>query len=320
MTFAPFGKILALGHRCIRNIFEDGEVEITEKVDGSQFGFGKTFTEVGCRSKGRMINMDVPNKMFEHAVEQIKRISSIIPDNTKFYGEYLKSPKHNAIAYDSHPKNHIALFGMESSDPNWKYSMTDLEYWADTFGFDVVPTLFQGELPNGMDIEFLEQLLATDSYLGGSKVEGFVIKNWAKVVTLPAGVYYPMCAKFVSEKFKEKMGRKAQKFRGQGPFMTLKDQYQTKARWQKAIQHLRDDGKLLGDPKDIGPLMKEVTRDIIEECQDEIMYELWACFRKDICKHATMGLPEWYKLQLAKGEVIIEAGTMDQLYKEEEID
>ena len=303
MTFSPFGKILALGHRCIRDIFEGGEVEITEKVDGSQFGFGKILTEVGCRSRGRMINMDQPDQMFQQAVEQVDRVRDILPDNTKFYGEYLNRPKHNVIEYSSYPKNHIALFGMESSDPNWEYSMTDLEFWADKFGFDVVPTLFQGKLPNGMSIEFLEQLLDTDSYLGGSKIEGFVIKNWAKEVTLPAGVYYPMCAKFVSEKFKEKMGAKAQKFKGEGPFMTLKNQYQTEARWQKAVQHLREDGKLLGEPKDIGPLMKEVNRDIIEECKDEIMHELWACFRKDITKHATLGLPDWYKLQLAKGEI-----------------
>ena len=112
-----------------------------------------------------------------------------------------------------------------------------------------------------------------------------------------------MCAKFVSEKFKEKMGQKAQKRKGLTSYNTLKNQYQTEARWQKAVQHLRDAGKLLGEPKDIGPLMKEVNRDITEECKDEIMHELWACFRKDITKHATIGLPEWYKMQLAKGEI-----------------
>ncbi len=302
MTFASFGKILALGHRCIRNIFEDGEVEITEKVDGSQFGFAKLFGEVGCRSRGRMINMAEPDNMFAQAVEQVKRITPLLPHDTKFYGEYLKSPKHNVIEYGRYPTNHITLFGMESNDPTWDYTYEALSGWAAKFGFDVVPRLFQGELPNGVDMEFLEQLLATDSYLGASKVEGFVVKNWNKSVTLPQGVYWPMCGKFVSEKFKEKMGQSKKSNKGNA-FMALKDQYQTEARWQKAVQHLQENGSLLGEPKDIGPLMKEVYRDITTECKDEIMHELWACFQKEIIKHASMGLAEWYKMQLAKGEI-----------------
>ncbi|MCK5613157.1 hypothetical protein KAR91_65390 [Candidatus Pacearchaeota archaeon] len=308
MTFAPFGKILALGHRCIRDIFEDGPVEITEKIDGSQFGFGSVFGEVGCRSKGRMIQMDNPDKMFAQATEQVERVSDILPENTKFYGEYLNKPKHNVIEYSTYPKNHIVLFGMESSDPKWKYSRLELEFWAKTFGFDIVPRLFQGKMETGMSVQFLEELLDTDSYLGGSKIEGFVIKNWAKEVSLPAGVSWPMSAKFVSEKFKEKMGQGKQSRKGTNAFTNMKDQYQTEARWQKAVQHLRDDGKLLGEPKDIGPLMKAVNMDIIEECKDEIMHELWAIFHKEITKHATMGLPEWYKKQLAMGEVNSEPG------------
>jgi hypothetical protein len=303
MNFAPFGKILALGHRCIRDIFEDGPVEITEKVDGSQFGFGKVFDEVGCRSKNRMIDMGNPDKMFQQAIEQVNRIGSLIPKDTKFYGEYLNKPRHNVIEYSTHPKNHIVLFGMESSDPTWEYTRQDLESYADLFGFDTVPLLFQGRMETGMSVQFLEELLDTDSYLGGSKIEGFVIKNWAKEVSLPAGISWPMSAKFVSEKFKEKMGQNKQSRKGTNAFTTMKDQYQTKARWQKAVQHLREDGKLLGEPKDIGPLMKAVNIDIIEECKDEIMHELWAIFQKEITKHATMGLPEWYKMQLAKGEI-----------------
>lgn len=303
MTFAPFGKILALGHRLIRDIFEGGEVEITEKVDGSQFGFGKIFGEVGCRSKGRMINMDQPDQMFQQAVEQVERIRDIMPDDRKFYGEYLNKPKHNVIEYGAYPTNHITLFGMESTNPKWEYTREGLEYWAKEFGFDVVPLLFQGKMEEGMSIGFLEQLLATDSYLGNSKIEGFVIKNWHKEVSLPAGISWPMSAKFVSEKFKEKMGQSKQSRKGTNAFTTMKDQYQTEARWQKAVQHLKEDGSLLGEPKDIGPLMKAVNQDIIEECKDEIMHELWAIFQKEITKHATIGLPEWYKLQLVKGEI-----------------
>lgn len=50
----------------------------------------------------------------------------------------------------------------------------------------------------------------------------------------------------------------------------LYDSYRTEARWQKAVQHLRDEGKLLGEPKDIGPLMAEIWRDLVEEEKAEL--------------------------------------------------
>lgn len=48
---SAFPKIFAIGTKYIDSIF-DNEVEITEKVDGSQFAFGKIDGEVYCRSKG----------------------------------------------------------------------------------------------------------------------------------------------------------------------------------------------------------------------------------------------------------------------------
>ena len=204
MNIQAFSKIFALGHRAIRSIFAEGEVEITEKVDGSQFGFGKVYGQVGCRSKGRMIDVTNPDKMFTSAVEQVQRIAHLIPDGYTFWGEYLNKPKHNVIAYDRYPQNHIVLFGMESSDPHFEYLYKKLEAFAELFRFDVVPRLFRGRLPNGIEFEFIEQLLDTDSYLGGHKVEGFVVKNWAQMVDQFGQVSWPMAGKFVSEKFKEK--------------------------------------------------------------------------------------------------------------------
>ena len=66
----------------------------------------------------------------------------------------------------------------------------------------------------------------------------------------------------------------------------------------KAVQHLREDGSLLGEPKDIGPLIKEVIRDTMEEETDYIKETLFAWAKKDIARRVTSGLPEWYKQQL----------------------
>jgi hypothetical protein len=76
----------------------------------------------------------------------------------------------------------------------------------------------------------------------------------------------------------------------------------TEARWEKAVQHLRDDGALTDSPKDIGALLKALNHDIDVECKDEIKDALWQMFRKDILRVASRGFPEWYKRCLAAGE------------------
>lgn len=49
----------------------------------------------------------------------------------------------------------------------------------------------------------------------------------------------------------------------------------TEARWSKAVSHLKDRDALLQEPKDIGPLMKEVKQDILVEESDFIKEKLF---------------------------------------------
>jgi hypothetical protein len=57
----PFPKIFALGTMYIRDIFE-GAVEITEKIDGSQFVFGMIDGKLQLRSKGAVLYVDVSRR------------------------------------------------------------------------------------------------------------------------------------------------------------------------------------------------------------------------------------------------------------------
>jgi len=111
-----------------------------------------------------------------------------------------------------------------------------------------------------------------------------------------------MMAKFVSEEFKE-VHRKDWKIRHQGKkdiIDQLADAYTSKARWLKAVQRLRDDGQLEQDPRDIGKLMREVPKDIKEECEDEIKEILFNWAWKQLSKRVASGLPQWYKESLVK--------------------
>jgi len=72
--------------------------------------------------------------------------------------------------------------------------------------------------------------------------------------------------------------------------------YKTPARWMKAVQHLREEGKLQGMPEDIPLLMREVQADVLKEEREEIADELFEFFwRRDISRGITRGAAQWYK-------------------------
>lgn len=76
---------------------------------------------------------------------------------------------------------------------------------------------------------------------------------------------------------------------------TIIDIYKHENRWKKAIQHLRDEGVLQGAPQDIGPLMKEISQDVLKEEEQAIKEMLWKYAWPQISRGVTRGFPEWYK-------------------------
>ena len=110
-----FPKIFTLGDRWTQGIY-DGDVEVTEKVDGSQFAFGKVDGKLFMRSKGKEIIIDNPEKMFSKAVDYVLSIEDRLLENTVYYCEYLQKPKHNTLAYSRVPKNDLMLFGVYTID------------------------------------------------------------------------------------------------------------------------------------------------------------------------------------------------------------
>lgn len=289
-----FPKIFAIGQRWVENIF-DSEVEITEKIDGSQFGFGKIDGELICRSKGKVQPIECPDKMFKEGIEYIKSIEDRLPDNMMFYGEYLKTPKHNVNCYDRTPKNHIILFG--ACKPNGKF-IKDYYKYAELFDLETVPTIFKGKVN---DFEELKDLLKKESVLGKCKIEGFVVKNYSKELLLGGRIIPLMCGKYVSEEFKE-VHRKnwSRENTGKGKWDSFKESFQTEARWLKALFYLRDNGELENAPRDIGTIMKRVQIDIEEEEKENIKEFLWKEFGREVLRKSIKGIPEWYKERLAK--------------------
>jgi hypothetical protein len=298
---SAFPKILHIGDKQILDLFET-EVEITEKIDGSQFGFGKTPEgELIIRSKGREIEADNADKLFLPAVLYVNSIADRIPNGFFFYGETLCAPRHSTLAYDRIPRNHIALFAVYEVEPRVYHNYDTIREYAELFEVDAVPLLFRGETSA---VNVLEMVKDTPSYLGGQSVEGVVVKaykDWMFLGQIPLSV---MSGKYVTEEFKEVHQKDWSKLNtGKGKFEVLKENYRTVARWNKAVQHLRENGELTGTPKDIGALIKETRVDIEAEEKENIKDVLWNIYKEDILKYSVFGLAQWYKEELVKGEI-----------------
>jgi len=302
MNIPSYPKVRNLGHPDIDGLL-DGPITIQEKVDGSQFSF--MWDESGtlwARSKGKMqagpgIETD---KMFQPAIDYLSGLASIDPQlergPTIFRAEYMSKPKHNTIAYDEMPHNGLALFDVEYGQDRFQTDVA-LYAWAGALGISYVPE-FANEHGSFVNMKALDNYLDRDSFLGGSKVEGIVIKNRTRF-----GADGKMLAgKYVSEAFKEahKKDWKGRNPGGQDVVGQIVESVNTEARWEKAVQHLAEDGLLTHTPKDIGLLMKAVKDDAFNEEKHWMMAQVWNWSSPQIMRGLGRGLPEWYKQKLAE--------------------
>lgn len=290
MTVPSYNEIFHVAHKAISEMWNE-PVEIQEKVDGSQISFMLNDNgELEIRSKGQQLHEDAPSsKMFQEAIDSIKERADLLGRGQIWRGEYLRTAKHNTIRYDRTPKDHIAIFDIELSLGDFA-SVQQRSEMASFIGYETVPTLFTGIWD--LDLAELKSFLEADAFLGGSKVEGVVAKCYTK--------FYggkPMMGKLVSDAFKEvhnkewKKGNPTKK----DVIEQLIDRYRTEARWRKAIQHLREKGELTNSPRDIGPLLKEISQDVLKEEEESIKEELFKLAWPQISRGLGREFPQWYK-------------------------
>lgn len=291
-----YPKILHLGDKPIADLFTK-EVEITEKIDGSQFGFGTRENTLICRSKGREIDLNSPDKMFTEAIAYVKSISDRLPDGIFFYSEYLQKPRHSTLAYDRIPKNHLVLFGVLHEDGTLA-PYDEIRDWADRL--DVVPLLYNGLCTPQEAIALVDTQM---SYLGGQNIEGIVVKRYEQWLFLGDILTPVKAGKYVSEKFKETHIRDWSRLNTtKGSLERLKEAVRTDARWNKAIQHLRESGTFEGTVRDIGGLIKEIQHDIAEEEKENLKDQLWEIYSSDLLRSSVYGFVDWYKARIANGD------------------
>ncbi len=295
------------GHKAIDGLWQV-PLYIEEKVDGSQFSFASIDGELRCRSRGADLYVEAPDSLFRGAVEYAKQLhdgGKLVP-GWVYRGEVLKSPKHNSLAYDRVPRHNIILFDVNDGDGSsvpraaFATNTTTLESIAADLDLEVVPLLgivlpsdYSGLGQLGDKLRYMVE--NTTSVLGGQKIEGVVIKQCTP--TLYGTDKKVLMCKYVGEAFKE-VHRKAW---GEGnPSISDKieriaKEFCTPARWNKAIQHREEAGKLTNSLQDIGPLVKDIPQDTENECKEEIKDRLWELFWPDIRRMVTRGFVDYYK-------------------------
>lgn len=295
-SWHTYPTIFAIGHRALSELLLDSVI-VEEKVDGSQFSWGLFDHADGeralhARSKGAQLNLVAPEKMFTEACEIIKNLPLTV--GWTYRAEYLKKPKHNALAYDRIPGNHLMVFDINTGHEEYlPYAQKAAE--AARLGLEVVPLIYEGMVGSA---EQFRTMLDRVSALGGQKIEGVVVKNYARFGPDKKA----LMGKFVSEAFKEVH---AAEWKISNPSRSdvvesLIESLRTPARWNKAVQHLRESGNLEDSPRDIGNLIKEVQADIQKECSELIAQRLAQWATPQIMRGVVRGVPEWYKEELLK--------------------
>lgn len=307
-SWHSYASSFALGHKAVGELFLD-PVTVEEKVDGSQFSFG--IFDVGgdtrdgdpvfvpkVRSKGREIFISPEGKssegMFQKAIDAVlaRCRDGLLTPGWTYRAEFLQKPKHNALAYDRVPKDNLIIFDVATGEERYLCYFDKLAE-ANRLGLETVPLLWEGWVT---DPEQLKQFLDRTSVLGGQKIEGFVVKNYARFGKDKKILF----GKYVSDSFKEvhdvswkddnpKQGEIVQQ---------IIAWLRTPARWNKALQHLREAGRIEDTPRDIPNLFAEVPHDVKEEFEEEIKNRLFTWAWPQISRGITAGMAEWYKEQL----------------------
>lgn len=287
-----YSKIYHLGHRALIDLLK-GQVIVEEKVDGSQFSFGRRGEQVYFRSRGATIYPETADKLFKAAVEYIVSVKDLLVEGWTYRGEVLHAPRHNTLTYSRTPKHNVVIFDIETDNGQNFLSPEGKAIEAMKLDLEVVPAFYVGEIT---DAKGLTELLTNESFLGGCKLEGIVIKNYAQFGEDKKA----LMGKWVREEFKEihQGAWKAANPSKSDVVEFMVKVYRSEARWEKAIQHLRDAGKLTDSPQDIGPLIKEFQKDLLEECAAEIKEKLFEFAAPRIVRGASSGLPEFYKAKL----------------------
>lgn len=296
-----YWKSANFGDSKLDGFFSGSALTVEEKIDGSQFSFGIIDNQLYCRSRNKVLELSNPEKMFAPAVEHVVSIQDRLPEGVIFRGEAVTSKRHNALEYSRIPNGSIVVFNADDTNNMSTLFIDEIKEMVELLGMEAVETLDFIEIPSDIvKIKTrLEEFLTRESMLGGVQMEGVVVKR------LQSPLYFydkPLFCKLVRQSFKElnKLAWSGANPKSGDVLQLAVDAVCTEARFNKTVQHLKEQGDWDGSAKDIEPLMKLLQRDIEEEDSEYLKEKLWKWALPQIKRMAGARIPQWYKDKLMK--------------------
>lgn len=311
-SFNSYPKIWNFGHPNTKPLV-GRLVRVEEKVDGSQFSFGyvEDLNEPGkyeLRARSRRVEMNplAPTDLFCIAATTAERLKDQLAAGWTYRGEAFKSRKHNSLEYGRAPEAGVIIFDI-ARGLNDYLTRAEMEVECERLGLECVPCYGEHTFNTYEEVQsFLDRksCLSTDELQ--VDIEGVVLKP---VVPIYGEDAKPTYTKVVSAAFRELHAGNAEYKTDKKAAVIdrIAEECSTLPRWQKTRARLAEEGKLVGDPRDLQYLIVELQNDIAVECEEHIKDQLYKNFKKKILGAAVRGFPEWYKSELAK-DVFAEAG------------
>jgi len=236
---------------------------IEEKIDGSQLGFMLNNNELCIFNRKKVLTE--PSGIYDKQLLMLPLIKDKLENDLIYFGEAINSLKTNVVVYQRIPKFYFILYDIYSLiDKRW-FTYCEKKNCADKIGLECVPLLYEeindanADANSAYDkcLEFIKKIEngELESYLGGVP-EGVVIKR--------SGAKFKM----VSNQFKERHVKKQKKIVWLiSDFLKyVGEQFNTEARFQKAYQHLREDGIQIT----LINIVNELDKDLYKEYEKEI--------------------------------------------------
>jgi hypothetical protein len=276
---------------------------IEEKIDGSQLSM--ILEDSGTLSFYNKSSLaGEGNTSFTKSISMLKFMfenKEILNKNYIYHGESVCKLKHNVNVYERVPKNYFICYDIFDNLTQVYLSPEMKKEELDRVELEMCPILYYNSDVNVNPYDKCKELMGQIekgeivSFLGGIP-EGIVLKHHSFVQQYKTSATK---LKYVTDTFKERHLVKQPKCEESADdfLEKLGKSFCTEPRFQKAFQHLVDQGKINSDSVkagDLGKVIGELGSDFDKEYKDEMMLLLWVEFSPVIKKYARDGVGLWF--------------------------
>lgn len=281
---------------------------IEEKIDGSQMSLYIDDGKINFYNKKHKI--DNGSNYFAKAISILTYKyddKKILNSEYIYHGEVVCNLKHNVILYKRTPKNYYIVYDIYDTTKKCYLSPELKQNECIRIGLEYVPILYYNNDPQCSPVNKCRELIdqiekeKIESCLGGIP-EGIVLKHHSFYMN---DVIMTIKLKLVATKFKERRDNikdpKQNKKVYHSPeefLQKIGSEFCTKARFQKAIQHLAERNEIdlsQFNHSDVSKVITELNDDFDKEYMDEVLALLWTEFGPIIKKYAREGIGIWLK-------------------------